>query len=110
MARRWHKRRFFICDYESSPSGKRNIAGMEFETFSLESCRIWGFESDSEFDADHYQVDLIMKRGRIFGYWFSRNCPDGEVGSHAQENLVEITEEEFEKAMRSIKLTEKLKA
>ena len=109
--RRWHRRRFFVTDYEPDTSKKTaTLRGMKFEVHHLEPVRIWGYESDSEFEADHTQVDLIMKRGRIFGYWFSRNCTDGEVGSHAQENLVEITEEEFDTAMRSIKLTEKLKA
>jgi len=94
MARRWHRRRFFVCNYNPSPPP---------------TCMIWGYESDSEIDADHNQIDFLMKRGRIFGRWFSRYCTDGEVGTHGINDLTQITEEDFEKAMKAIKVNWKLK-
>jgi len=102
--RRWHRRRFFVFDYEPEPTATKQGQGLgAVEILTLPACRIWGYESDSEFDEDHNSIDFAMKRGNIFGCWFSRHCPEGEPGMQTFKDLQEITEEEFEKALGKLK-------
>ncbi len=98
--KRWEKRRFFVRNWEPYKEGtvfgpfKPNVV------FSLPACKIYGYEDDSEFDADHQAIDAAMKRGFVFGRWFSTLCVDGEPGSQPFSELKLISKEEFEAAQR----------
>jgi len=98
MARRWHKRRYFVTQWEPGPPID-HLGPLKIDySFSLPACTIYGFETDSEDERDHPHIDSAMKRGLIFGRWFSKMCIDGEWGNHRISELKDITREEFEKA------------
>ena len=59
---------------------------------------IYGYEDDSPYEEDHYHIDKLVSRGRIFGFWFSIACPNGEYGSNPLGSLIAISQKEFENA------------
>jgi len=59
---------------------------------------IYGYETDGDDAHDQRVVDDALKRGFVYGYWFSVKCIEGEWGSHALGSLTEITEAAFEAA------------
>ena len=96
--KRWTKRRYFYRDWEPGPPIDR-LGPLKIDvTFSLPACRIFGYEDDSEDERDHQHIDSAMKRGLIFGRWFSAQCIGGEWGSHRIAELTDITKEQFETA------------
>lgn len=99
--KRWEKRRYFKRLWVPIPGEQKHFGPLKFDaSFSLPACLIWGYEDDSEFDADHRSIDAAMKRGLIFGRWFSVNCTDGEPGTQPISELVEVTAADFETAMK----------
>jgi hypothetical protein len=78
-----------------------NIGPLKVDaSFALPACRIYGYEDDSEYEEDHHSIDAAMKRGLVFGRWFSVNCLEGEPGTQPVTELREITKEEFDRASR----------
>src|SRR5689334_12838331 len=94
MAKRWEKRHFYICKW---PGKTRELAPNEF-VFPEHPLDIYGYEDDSEFEADHERIDDALEQGFIFGKWFSIYCPEGEYGEQHASMLFEITPEQFEAA------------
>ena len=96
--KRWEKRRYFTRDWMPDDEQASPIAAI---VFSLPACKIYGYEDDSEIDEDHRTIDAAMKRGLIFGRWFSTICVEGEWGSQPIRELKDITREEFEAVEKS---------
>lgn len=94
--KRWEKRRYFVTDWEPGPPIDHLGPLKVDHTISLPACTIYGYEEDSEIDADHATIDSAMKRGLIFGRWFSTQCIGGEWGHHRISDLKDITREQFE--------------
>ena len=98
--RRWDKRRFFITHWKPGPPID-HLGPLKIDAnFSMPACTIFGYEQDSEIDADHYHVDSGMKRGLIFGRWFSAQCVEGEWGHHHIKDLSQIAEATFDAAQQ----------
>lgn len=94
--KRWEKRRYFVTQWEPGPPID-HLGPLKIDhCFSLEACTIYGYEDDSEDERDHPIIDSAMKRGLVFGRWFSTMCIAGEWGHHRISDLKDITREEFE--------------
>ena len=94
--KRWEKRRYFVTDWEPGPPID-HLGPLKIDySLSLPACTIYGYEDDSEDERDHPIIDSAMKRGLIFGRWFSTMCVAGEWGHHRISDLKDITREEFE--------------
>jgi hypothetical protein len=91
--KRWHKRRYFTRDWMPDDEQESPVAAI---VFSLPACKIYGYEDDSEDERDHVFIDSGMRRGLIFGRWFSTICVEGEWGNHRISDLKDISREEFE--------------
>ena len=91
--KRWTKRRYFTRDWMPDDEQASPIAAI---VFSLPACKIYGYEDDSEDERDHFHIDSGMKRGLIFGRWFSSQCVGGEWGHHRISDLTDITADDFE--------------
>ncbi len=99
--KRWEKRRYFVRQWEPGPEGPMQLGPLKLDyALSLPACTIYGYEEDSEFDDDHRRIDDAMKRGIIFGRWFSTQCVEGEWGSQPIGQMKDITREEFEAVER----------
>lgn len=98
--KRWEKRRYFVTEWEPGPPGQfDHLGALKIDhSLSLPACTIYGYEDDSEDERDHFHIDSGMRRGLIFGRWFSTNCVNGEWGHHHISDLTDITADNFESA------------
>ncbi len=97
--KRWEKRRFFIRRWEPKGDQPIMLHGVSFaHVFEVPAVTIYGYEEDSEVEEDHHHIDLAMKKGLVFGKWFSQFCRDGEWGTQVLNLCEQITEKDFELA------------
>lgn len=99
--KRWERRRYFCRQWEPTTQKAVYMGGMKIPVaHSMPAVTIFGYEDDSEYNEDHASIDAAMKRGFIFGRWFSVNCRDGEPGTQPMDELMLITKKDFEAAQK----------
>jgi hypothetical protein len=67
-------------------------------TPQFSNLQIYGREVGSSYDEDQDGLQLLARRGRVMGEWFSVECVEGELGSMALEEVEEISAERFSAA------------
>ena len=85
---------FYSWDTKGTPEFAYE-KGMTIFTPAFSGLRIWGREVTSPYEEDLDGLERLKARGRVMGEWFSVNCPEGELGSHALDECIVITEAAF---------------
>jgi len=88
---------FYVWDTMDVPPVQEFADRVVF-TPTFDKLQIWGREVGSTYPEDRESTARAEAMGRIMGEWFSVACPDGELGSWALADCVEISEQEFSAA------------
>ena len=65
---------------------------------AFDELKVWGRVVGSPYAEDQEGLRTLFDRGRVYAQWFSEIVPEGEIGSMALEEVIEISAEEFSQA------------